>query len=163
MISATSKQPVLNPTPLSHEANGDQTHEKMVPCAAELPGALEQRLRVLDHEWDMERLTATTSGLVLLGGVLLVLFLGTAWLVLPVAIAACLLLYGVTGWRPAAPLARLLGFRTAKEIAFERYTLKASRGESQDREDLSRFESEGGSLAPTAKPDECFGGKPYEA
>jgi len=171
MISATIKPLILNPAPAVHEVNGDPMPEKMARYAAEPLLVVEQRLRELDHEWEMERLTATTSGLFLLGGVLLTLFLGTNWLVLPVVIAACLLLYGLTGWRPASPLTRLLGFRTSQEIAFERYALNASRGDSQlgnlvktpqYREDLSRFESEGGSLTPIAEQDERLAGQPRE-
>jgi hypothetical protein len=87
--------------------------------------------------------------------------MGESWLVLPAIIGGCLLLHAVIGWTPALPLIRQLGYRTAEEIAQERYALKAIRGDfqpmnlittPQDREDLSRFEGEGGPPLPELEP-----------
>jgi hypothetical protein len=120
------------------------------------PGVLELRLRELDREWDVERLTAATSGLLLLLGLGLVSLKGEQWLVFPAVVAACLLLHALVGWTPALPLMRCLGFRTPQEIAHERRALETCCGDVQtasltktvqDREDLSRFENEGGSPA----------------
>ena len=131
MISATTKHLIRNPTPATHETNGNETRELKARYAAEPPGVIEQRLRELDHEWSMERLTAAASGLALFGGTLLSKFLSADWLVLPAVMAGALLLYGLTGWNPASPLARLLGFRSSRGIAFERCALMASRGDFQ--------------------------------
>jgi hypothetical protein len=155
MIPATAKCLILNPAPLANEV----TRENATRYAAVPAGGLEERLRELDHEWDVERLTAAASGLVLLGGVLLVWLLGAGWLVLPAILAVCLLLQGLAGWTPALPLIRLLGYRTPQEIAHERHALEIMHGDfqpkslaaaPQNREDLSRFENEGG--APTGIP-----------
>ncbi len=158
MIPATTKHLVLNPTPLVDEAASDLAHEGMGRYAAAPAGVVEQRLRELDREWDVERLTAITFGLVVLGGVLLVAFLGPGWLVLLALGGACLLLHGAAGWSPALLLTRCLGYRTAREIAQERFALRATCGDiptlspditPEDREDLSRFENEGGAPAGT--------------
>jgi hypothetical protein len=162
MIPATAKCLILNPAPLANELIGEQTSEKGTYHAAVPAAVLEKRLRELDREWDVERLTAASSGLFLLGGVLLVVFLGAGWLVLPALLAVCLLLHGLAGWTPALPLVRRLGYRTPQEIARERHALQIMRGDfqpeslattPQDREDLSRFENEGGAPAGIPGPD----------
>jgi hypothetical protein len=51
------------------------------------------------------------------------------WYLLPAGVAAFLLLHAVQGWCPPLPVLRRLGFRTAAEIAYERYALKAMRGD----------------------------------
>lgn len=87
------------------------------------------RLRELNAEWDIERaMQAGAAGLVL-GGVALAAAGSRRWLALPGIVGALLLQRAVQGWCPPLPLARRLGFRTAAEIARERYALKAMRGD----------------------------------
>jgi hypothetical protein len=128
----------------------------MARYAAAPPGVVEQRLRELDREWDTERLNSTASGLALLLGLQLVSILGAEWLVLPAVFAICLLLHGLLRWTPALPLLRSMGFRTPQEIALERHVLQGLRDDlrverpalsPQDRDDLARFENEGGAPA----------------
>ncbi len=88
-MSATTKALILNPAPLANEAAGEQGGNHLGRYGAGPIGVLEQRSRALDHEWDVERLTAFLSGLVLPGGVLLVWFIGPAWLVLPGILDGC--------------------------------------------------------------------------
>lgn len=134
----------------------------MARYAAAPPEVLEHRLRELDREWDVDRVTATVFGLVLLGSVLLAYFVGAGGLVLAGILSICLLLHGLAGWTPARPLILRLCYRTPWEIAHERCALKMIRGDfqvetltttPQDREDLSRFENEGGSPAKSPEPD----------
>jgi hypothetical protein len=51
------------------------------------------------------------------------------WFALPAVIGAFLLQHAVQGWCPPLPVFRQLGFRTASEIDYERYALKALRGD----------------------------------
>jgi len=162
MIPATTQRLSLHTPNRVNEAINERIRSNVARYASATPALLEQRLRELDHEWDVERLTGTVSGLVLLASAVLAWFLGEGWLVLPAIIGACLLLHALLGWTPALPLIRLLGYRTAEEITYERYALKAIRGDfqpisqittPQDREDLSRFEGEGGPPAPTEAPE----------
>jgi hypothetical protein len=51
------------------------------------------------------------------------------WLFLPGVVAGFLLQHAVQGWCPPLPLFRRLGIRTASEIEYERYALKALRGD----------------------------------
>jgi hypothetical protein len=90
---------------------------------------IDRRLRELDREWDTERiLEASASGFALLG-----LTLGATvnrrWFLFPAVIAGFLLQHAVQGWCPPLKVIRRLGVRTAREIDYERYALKAARGD----------------------------------
>jgi hypothetical protein len=67
MIHPTTKGLILNPAPPVDEVFGDRAHEELSRGSAAL-GDPDQRLRQLDREWDVDRLTAATSGLLLLLG-----------------------------------------------------------------------------------------------
>lgn len=166
MIPATTQRLTRHSTNRVNEAIDFRIRESVARYASAAPALLDGRLCELEHEWDVERLTSAASGLTVLASVLLASFLGEGWLVLPAIIGGCLLLHAVIGWTPALPLIRQLGFRTAEEIAQERYALKAIRGDfqpislittPQDREDLSRFEGEGG---PAPEEPELDAGDP---
>ena len=160
MIPTTTKRVILNTHRRVNDSICERTRERVAHYASATPQLLEQRLGELDHEWDVERITATFVALGMLGGVLLVSLFGVNWLVVPFLFATFLLLHALVGWSPVLPLIRRFGCRTAEEIAHERYALKALRGDfqrldvvttPQDREDLARFEGEGG--PPAAEPE----------
>ena len=52
--------------------------------------------------------------------------------VLPALVAGFLLQHALQGWCPPVPLLRRLGFRTTAEIDYERYALKALRGDFRE-------------------------------
>lgn len=99
-------------------------------CAAAGPGAIARRLEALDREWDIERVTmlsATIDALATLG---LGLWRGRRWLVGGLAfLGGSMLAHVIIGQCPSLPLYRRLGVRTRSEIDFERYALKAARGD----------------------------------
>lgn len=91
--------------------------------------ALDRRLEELDWEWDIERaIEAHAASVSLLG-----LALGTAvsrkFYLIPAVVSGFLLFHALQGWCPPVPLLRRMGFRTPAEIAYERYALKAIRGD----------------------------------
>jgi hypothetical protein len=93
------------------------------------PDEIDQRLKELEEEWDIERvLEANASALAFLGTALGLLS-GRRWLLLPAAVSAFLFQHATQGWCPPLPVLRRLGFRTAHEIAQEYYALKAIRGD----------------------------------
>jgi hypothetical protein len=93
------------------------------------PEEIDQRLKELQEEWDIERvLEANASALAFLGTALGLLS-GRRWLLLPAAVSAFLFQHATQGWCPPLPVLRRLGFRTAREIAQEYYALKAIRGD----------------------------------
>ena len=165
MIPTTTQRVVLSTSRSLNDSISEQTRENVSRYATACPQLLEERLRQLDTEWDVERTICTWTGLALVGAVLLTSALGPEWLVVPFLFATFLLLHGLVGWSPLLPLIRKMGYRTAQEIAQERYALKAIRGDfqklalvatPQDREDLSRLEGEGGNAAPDPEPDPCL-------
>ena len=107
----------------------DDTTVASLSRCAESPAAIEGRLAELDREWDTDRaveIEAATMGLV---GLALGAFVRKQLLVLPAMVASAMLMQATTGRYPLMPLFRRLGLRTAKEIARERYALKALRGD----------------------------------
>jgi hypothetical protein len=152
MIPATTQRVPLN----SGEEFNDQVTERILESLAQhaqaQPQTLERRLAELDHEWDTDRLMETVYAIVILAGVGLSA-LHPLWLLLSVAGAVFLLSHALFGWDPLLPLYRSLGFRTSTEIDYERYALKALRGDFQrltgfvtpeERDAIARLEGEGG-------------------
>jgi hypothetical protein len=105
--------------------------EERIAYYSKHPEEIEQRLRELDKEWDIERAIETEAAGTILGGLLLGATLSRKWFVLPAFAAGMLLLHNLQGAYPLLPLFRRLGFRTAQEIAAERYALKTVRGDFQ--------------------------------
>ena len=140
----------------------EQTRHNVARYASASPLLLDQRLQELSREWWAERICTAGLAAATLGAMVPVAALGSAWLALPGVLMAMLLLQTVFAWSPIMPLVRLAGYRTACEIWNERYALKALRGDfhrlesvttPRDREDLSRFEGEGGPALPEVNPD----------
>jgi hypothetical protein len=97
--------------------------------AQQSPEAATRRLEALDREWDIDRTIeaeAATMGLI---GLALGAFVRPAFLAMPAAVGAAVLLFGARGFYPLLPVFRRLGIRTAREIERERHALKALRGD----------------------------------
>ncbi len=90
---------------------------------------IELRLAELNREWDVERLIEAESAMMILLGLLIGANFGRKWLVLPLFSTAMLIVHNTEGFYPLLPLFRRMGFRSADEIAVERYALKALRGD----------------------------------
>ena len=93
------------------------------------PEKIDERLIVLEREWDIERALEANAATISLAGVLLGLIGRRRYYLLSGAVAGFLLQHALTGWSPPVPLLRRLGFRTAAEIHREKYALKALRGD----------------------------------
>ncbi|MDB4964612.1 MAG: hypothetical protein JWN44_301 [Myxococcales bacterium] len=96
--------------------------------------AISRRLRELDREWNIERVTmlsATVDAFATLG---LGWWRGRRWLLGGLAfLGSAMLAHVIVGQCPSPPLYRRLGFRTRDEIDYERYALKLVRGDFQVR------------------------------
>jgi hypothetical protein len=103
--------------------------ERSVHFHAGHPDRIDQRLRDLDAEWDIERTLETNAATLALGGTLLGIFADRRFLALPVAVTGFLLQHALQGWCPPVPFFRRRGVRTAQEINRERTALKALRGD----------------------------------
>lgn len=106
----------------------DVTVTSLSRCA-EAPGETARRLAELEREWDIDRALETEAATMGLLGLALGTFVRKQFLALPAIVAAAVLLQASTGRYPLMPLFRRLGLRTSKEIARERYALKALRGD----------------------------------
>jgi hypothetical protein len=109
----------------------DDIRARVNAYAAEGPEAIERRLRELDHEWDIERMLEANAAAISLIGVGLGSFIHRRWHALPALVGVFLLQHAIQGWCPPVPLFRRYGFRTETEIGYERYALKALRGDFQ--------------------------------
>ena len=104
--------------------------EQKVRYYAQHPDRIDQRLRELDEEWDIERaIEANASALAFIGVAAGVSSGDRRWLVLPALVTGFLFQHAVQGWCPPVPILRRLGFRTSYEIEQERQALKALRGD----------------------------------
>jgi hypothetical protein len=92
---------------------------------------IDQRLRDLDREWNIERVLQTNASVFALSGLIMGVFRKN-WFLLPGIVAGFLLQQSIQGWCPPVSVLRRLGFRTSKEIDQERYALKALRGDFKD-------------------------------
>jgi hypothetical protein len=96
------------------------------------PDEIDERLKELEAEWDIERVLQANAASLALAGTVLGFLGGKRWLLLPAAVSGFLLQHAIEGWCPPLPVLRRLGFRTAHEIAQEYYALKAIRGDFAD-------------------------------
>jgi hypothetical protein len=106
-----------------------QTEQNIEEIKRAGPAAIARRLEELDAEWDIERTLEANAATVSLIGVTLGATVDRRWFALPAVVGAFLLQHTLQGWCPPVPVFRRLGFRTASEIDYERYALKALRGD----------------------------------
>lgn len=96
---------------------------------AAAPVDTDRRLGELDREWDTDRALETEAAALGLIGLALGTWVRKPLLLLPAMAAGAVLLQATTGRYPLMPVFRRFGLRTAREIARERYALKALRGD----------------------------------
>lgn len=105
------------------------TRASLLRCAQAQNGVIDERLRVLEREWDIDRIIETEAPIAGLVGIALGVLANRRLLVVPGVIAAMMCLFATTGRYPLSPILRRMGVRTANEIQRERYALKALRGD----------------------------------
>jgi hypothetical protein len=108
-----------------------QIEENVSHTAAGGAEAINRRLAELDREWDIERTLEANAATASLIGLTLGATVDRKWFIFPAIVAGFLLQHAVQGWCPPVPVFRRLGFRTQTEIDYERYALKALRGDFQ--------------------------------
>ncbi|MFO0810414.1 MAG: hypothetical protein U0746_17455 [Gemmataceae bacterium] len=118
-----------------------QTEDNVARVAASGPRAIDNRLAELDREWDIERTLEANAATVALVGSALGAVVDRRFFALPAVVAGFLLQHAVQGWCPPLPVLRRAGFRTAREIDYERYALKAIRGDFARTERRARGRS----------------------
>ncbi|HEU0203929.1 MAG TPA: hypothetical protein VFR86_26260 [Burkholderiaceae bacterium] len=116
----------------------DATYANLLEGAEAQEGTIEQRLHELDREWDVDRAIETEAAAAGLVGLALGTLVRPALLAVPAFVAGAVLVYALTGRYPWLPVFRRLGLRTAREIARERYALKALRGDFEALAEVDR-------------------------
>jgi hypothetical protein len=129
MLSSTVERVPEHTAEHVNERIRRQTEERVAYCSAAGPAAIDARLAQLDQEWDIERMLEANAATVSLIGLTLGAAVNRKWFALPAVVAGFLLQHALQGWCPPLPVFRRWGFRTASEIDYERYALKALRGD----------------------------------
>ena len=93
------------------------------------PVFIDERIRELEREWDVERALESNAAAVILAGLGLGL-VNKRFRALPMGAAAFLLQHALQGWCPPLPVLRRLGVRTRGEIDREKYALAKAIGGS---------------------------------
>lgn len=132
MIPSTTARVPLHTADHVNEAIRRQIEESVLHYARAGKAAIGRRLLELDHEWDIERTLEANAASVSLIGLTLGATVNRKWFFFPAVVAGFLLQHAVQGWCPPIPVFRRLGFRTQPEIDYERYALKALRGDFDD-------------------------------
>ncbi|MBL9093570.1 MAG: hypothetical protein JNL96_20300 [Planctomycetaceae bacterium] len=129
MVATTRNRVPMNTDSCINASIRRKTENNIAYYAAGGTVAISRRLAELDEEWDIERMLETNAATATLVGMTLGVTVNKKWFALPVLVAAFLLQHAVQGWCPPLPVLRRMGFRTANEIDYERYALKALRGD----------------------------------
>ena len=106
-----------------------RTEESMVRHAAAGPEAIDRRLAELDREWDVERTLEANAATLTAVGAGLALLVDRRFALVPLVVGGFLFQHALQGWCPPLPIFRRYGVRTQTEIDYERYALKALRGD----------------------------------
>lgn len=129
MLPSTVERVPQNTSEAVNDQIRRRTEESIARTIGSGPAAIERRLQELDEEWDTERLLEANASSIMLVGLVLGTTANRKFLLLPAAVAAFLLIHALQGWCPPLPMLRRLGVRTQPEIEYERYSLKAWRGD----------------------------------
>ena len=108
------------------------TLSNLAQHAEAAPADIAARLQALDREWDIDRTVEIEAAATGLLGLALGTFVRGGLLAVPAFVAASVFAFATTRRYPLLPLFRRLGIRSAREIAQERYALKALRGDFAD-------------------------------
>ena len=117
-----------------NQRTADQMRANVAYYAAH-PEQIDQRLRELDAEWDIERWLELNSAALTLAGLTLAVVHSRKWLLLPLVVQGFFLQHGIEGYCPPLPIFRRAGVRTEGEIEAERQALKALRGDFNNAEE----------------------------
>ena len=129
MIPATAERVPQNTAEEINQRIQRETAEHIAAIVARGRTAIDERLRELDREWDMERTLETNAASLALFGLGMGAFVDRRWFALPALVCGFLLQHALQGWCPPVPIFRRRGVRTMREIDEERFALKALRGD----------------------------------
>lgn len=129
MLAVTADRVRQNTPEALNEQIRRRTQDNVTRVARAGRVAIDQRLAVLDEEWDIERYVETVAPSLTLAGITLGLTVNKKWFAVPFLVQGFFLQHALQGWCPPLPILRALGVRTTSEIDEERNALKAIRGD----------------------------------
>lgn len=115
-----------------------ETHHAILRYADAEIAVIDARIAELDREWDIERVLGLNAASLAALGLTLGVASDRRFLALPAVVLAFFLQHQLQGWCTPIPLFRRLGYRTAREIAREKFALKALRG---DFDEIPRWDA----------------------
>lgn len=128
-LPATACRVEMNTSPELNDAIRQRTDVEIVRLEGASAAGIDERLRVLEAEWDVERVLQTNAAVIVLLGLALATGVNRKFLLLPAGVFSFFAQHALQGWCPPIPVFRRLGVRTQREIERERYALKALRGD----------------------------------
>ncbi|WMJ73388.1 hypothetical protein RCC89_09455 [Cytophagaceae bacterium ABcell3] len=90
---------------------------------------IDAKIQQLEKEWSIERALDFSASSLAMTGIALGIFKNKGWLALTGAVSGFLMMHSLQGWCPPVPVLRAMGFRTRKEIDWEKYALKVLKGD----------------------------------
>ena len=147
MIPATAERVPQNTAEEINQRIRRETAENIAAIVARGRAAIDERLRELDREWDMERTLETNAASVALFGLGMGAFADRRWFALPALVCGFLLQHALQGWCPPVPIFRRRGVRTMREIDEERFALKALRGDFRSLRVADDFNGHGADVS----------------
>lgn len=120
------------PPAVNQRIHGKTLHDVSRYIGAD-PVFIDERIRELEREWDVERTLEANAAIVALAGLALGVTVDRRFLAIPAAVAGFLLQHALQGWCPPLPVIRRLGVRTAAEIHQEIIALRILRGDFLER------------------------------
>ena len=135
-LPGTTERVERHTAPAINERIYREMRVRVAECYALSDEEIDERIRELEQEWDIERTLEANAATVILTGLALGSFANRKWYLLSAAAAGFLLQHALQGWCPPLPLFRRRGVRTAKEIYEEITALRALRGDFGAPEDI---------------------------
>jgi hypothetical protein len=112
-------------TPKSiNKKNDDKIEQNLKEYQNQSVEAIENRIKELDKEWDVNRILDLNAATLSFTGVILSATVSKKWLWLPGIVTGFLLQHAIQGWCPPIALFRQLGARSRQEIDREKYALR---------------------------------------
>jgi hypothetical protein len=133
MLPGTEERVPLNTSPRANKRIQGRTLHDVSRFMGADPVFIDERIRELEREWDVERTLEANAASLGLVGLTLGITVDRRFLLLPAAVMAFLLQHALQGWCPPLPLLRRLGIRTAREIHDEILALRILRGDFLER------------------------------
>lgn len=118
-----------NTAPAVNQKIDQQMRDRILMYAGKSPDEITERIKELDHEWDIERMLELNAATISFTGLVFGTIFGKKWLLLPAVALPFLFLHAYQGWCPPLPALRRFNVRTRREIDAEKYALRLLRGD----------------------------------